>query len=188
MRPNWMRLAVAIVTVLSTAVVMRGSALAGTVRAMNLEQMTDRADLIFTGRVVGKRAEWNAERTRIFTFVTFEVDNYLKGGNDARLTTVRLLGGQIGRYIALLPGTPQFSVGEEVLLFCAGEQARIPSVLGLSLGKFTISTRSDGERILKRDISTLMLANYDTRSRQPGDPVRRYRLSDVATRIAEHQR
>ncbi len=161
---------------------------AGTVRAMNLEQMTDRADMIFTGQVIGKRAEWNAERTRIYTYVTFEVETYFKGGNDARVATVRLLGGQVGPYLAHLPGTPQFGIGEEVLLFCAGQKARIPSVLGLSLGKFTIASSADGERILKRDISTLMLANYSTKSRKPGDPVRRYRLSDVLARIAGYQR
>ncbi len=165
-----------------------GRSEAGTVRAMNLEQMTDRADMIFTGRVVGKRAEWNAERTRIYTYVTFEVETYLKGGSEARVATVRLLGGRVGRYLAHLPGTPQFGIGEEVLLFCAGQKARVPSVLGLSLGKFTIASNADGERILKRDISTLMLANYSTKSRKPGDPVRRYRLSDVAARIAEYQR
>jgi hypothetical protein len=78
-------------------------------------------------------------------------------------------------------------MGEDVLLFCAGDQARLPSVLGLSLGKFTITRNADGERMLRRDISTLMLASYNTKSRQPGDPVRRYRLADVASRIAEYQ-
>lgn len=164
------------------------SASAGTVRAMNLQEMTERADMIFTGRVLGKRAEWNAERTRIYTFVTFEVENYLKGGAGSQVATVRLLGGQVGPYLAHLPGTPQFTVGEDVLLFCAGEQARVPSVLGLSLGKFTITSSANGERIVKRDISTLMLANYSTASRKPGDPVRRYRLQDVAARIEEYQR
>lgn len=185
-RPS--RLALTLLMVWGALALSFGSGEAGTVRAMNLEQMTDRADMIFTGRVVGKRAEWNTERTRIYTYVTFEIETYLKGGNDSRVATVRLLGGQVGRYLAHLPGTPQFGIGEEVLLFCAGDQARLPSVLGLSLGKFTITSSADGERILKRDISTLMLANYNTKSRQPGDPVRRYRLADVASRIAEYQR
>jgi len=182
------RLALNLAVVCGGLALSFGSSEASTVRAMNLEQMTDRADMIFTGRVVGKRAEWNAERTRIYTYVTFEVETYLKGGSNARVATVRLLGGQVGRYLAHLPGTPQFGIGEDVLLFCAGDQARLPSVLGLSLGKFTITSNADGERILKRDISTLMLANYNTKSRQPGDPVRRYRLRDVASRIAEYQR
>jgi len=188
MRTMWIRRVLALVVLGGALAPIRDSAEASTVRAMNLEQMTDRADMIFTGRVVSMRAEWNAERTRIYTYVTFEVDRYLKGGNDARVATVRLLGGKVGRYVSHLPGTPQFGIGEEVLLFCAGQQARIPSVLGLSLGKFTISTTMDGERILRRDISTLMLANYNTKSRKPGDPVQRYRLADVAALIAEHQR
>jgi len=188
MRSIPIRLMLTLVMLLGALTLNLGTTEAGTVRAMNLEQMTVRADMIFTGRVLGKRAEWNAERTRIYTYVTFEVETYLKGGSEARVATIRLLGGQVGRYLAHVPGTPRFSLGEEVLLFCAGQQARIPSVLGLSLGKFTIAKNAEGERILKRDISTLMLANYSTKSRKPGDPVRRYRLSDVAARIAEHQR
>ena len=167
----------------ASMLVTHTSARAGTVVAMSLEQMTARADLIFTGRVLGERADWNAERTRIFTYVTLEVDRYFKGRSESSLVTVRLLGGRVGRYIAHLPGSPKFAIGEKVLLFCAGEQARMPSVLGLSLGKFTIVTDTAGEQIVKRDISTLMLANYSTASRRPGDPVQRYRLSDVAARI-----
>lgn len=188
MRSNSIRL-LPMLAILGGALASVGDVVeASTVRAMNLEQMTDRADMIFTGRVASLRADWNAERTRIYTYVTFEVDDYLKGGNGADIATVRLLGGKVGRYVSLLPGTPQFGIGEEVLLFCAGRQARIPSVLGLSLGKFTITTAASGERMLRRDISTLMLANYNTKSRKPGDPVRRYRLSDVVARIEEHQR
>jgi hypothetical protein len=160
-------------------------AAASTVVAMNLDQMSERAETIFLGRVTGTRADWNAERTRIYTYVTFEVERYLKGGGDSKVATVRLLGGRVGAYLAMVPGTPRFDAGEEVLLFCAGGGARIPTVLGMSLGKFTVVTDSSGEKILKRDISGLMLANYRTDSRKPGDPVTRYRLEDVESRIRE---
>jgi len=160
-------------------------AAASTVVAMTLEQMSERAETIFLGRVTGTRADWNAERTRIYTYVTLEVDRYLKGGSDSKVTTVRLLGGRVGPYLAMVPGTPQFDVGEEVLLFCAGAGARIPTVLGMSLGKFTIATDASGEKIVKRDISGLMLANHRTDARKPGDPVTRYRLSEVESRIQE---
>jgi len=173
---------------LTLPLVFSSTSSAGTVVAMSLNQMIDRADSIFTGRVVGQRAEWNADRTKIHTFVTLEVEDYLKGGTGSRVTTVRLLGGRVGRYIAHLPGNPQFEVGEDVLLFCAGTQARIPSVLGLSLGKFRITADRSGERYIQRDISTLMRKGYSTASRRPGDPVNRYRLADVTERIAEHQR
>ena len=167
----------------------RVGAEAGTVLAMNLEQMTDRADMIFVGRVVGQRADWSADRKRIYTYATFEVDRYLKGGaSGSRQATLRLLGGQVGPYLAKVAGMPQFTEGEEVLLFCAGAAARMPTVLGMSLGKFTIATDGVGERIVRRDISTLMLANYRTDSRKPGDPVNRELLADVEERIHGHLR
>ncbi len=187
MRCIWTRLSV-LLAALSFLTAGPSYIEAGSVVAYNLEQMTDRADLIFMGHVVGKRAEWSADRARIYTLVTFEVDDYLKGGNEARVTTVRLLGGQVGRYLAMVSGTPQFGIGEEVLLFCAGGGARIPSVLGLSLGKFSITTDGSGERIVKRDISTLMVANHNTRARKPDDPITRYRLADIRSRIEVYQR
>jgi hypothetical protein len=156
-----------------------------TVVAMTLEEMSERAESIFVGRVTGTRADWNAERTRIYTYVTFDVSRYLKGGSGSRTATVRVLGGQVGPYLASIPGSPRFDRGEEVLLFCAGGGARVPTVLGLSLGKFTLATDSSGEKIVKRDISSLMLASHRTDARKPGDPVTRYRLSDVESRIQE---
>jgi hypothetical protein len=161
------------------------SASAATVVAMSLEQMSDRADAIFVGRVEGIRSDWNAERTRIYTYVTFEVDRYLKGGRGGRLETVRLLGGQVGPYLAMVPGTPQFVEGEEVLVFQVGGGARIPTVLGLSMGKFSIVRDPSGETMVKRDISSLMLANHRTDSRKPGDPLSRYRLGEVESKIRE---
>jgi hypothetical protein len=187
MRPNWIPLACLVAT--AALLLPQRGAEAGTVLAMNLEQMTDRADVIFVGRVAGQRADWSADRTRIYTYVTFEVDRYLKGGGaQSRQTTVRLLGGQLGPYMVRVPGMPQFTEGEDVLLFCSGAGARIPTVLGMSLGKFTIATNGAGERIVRRDISTLMLANYRTDSRQPGDPVNRYLLADIEGRIHDYLR
>lgn len=160
-------------------------ATASTVLAMSLEQMTERAQMIFTGRVVGTRADWNAERTRIYTYVTLEVDRFLKGDATSNTVTIRMWGGRVGRYRSFVPGTPQFATGENVLLFCSGAQARVPTVLGLSLGKFSVTADGSGEAMLKRDISGLMIANHRSDSRQVGDPVTRFRLSEVESRIAE---
>ncbi|HSF18303.1 MAG TPA: hypothetical protein VLK65_22400 [Vicinamibacteria bacterium] len=161
---------------------------AATVVAMNLEQMTGRSDVIFVGRVTGQRADWNADRTALYTYTTFDVDRYLKGGSAARSMTIRLPGGQVGPFMVRMPGAPSFEPGEEVLLFCSGAGARIPTVLGLSLGKFTITADPSGEKIVKRDISGLVLANFRTDSRTPADPVNRYRLADIEARIAEFSR
>jgi hypothetical protein len=156
---------------------------AATVEPMTLGQMAQRAEAIFIGKVIGRRADFNAQRNRIYTYVTFEVERFLKGGGGEREMTIRMWGGQVGPYTSIVPGTPQFIDGEEVLLFCSGSGARIPMLLGLSLGKFTITTDEAGERILKRDISGLVLANYRTDSRSVGTPPTRFQLSEVEARI-----
>ena len=156
---------------------------AATVEAMTLDEMAQRAEMIVVGRVMGSRSDWNAQRTRIYTYFTFEVERFLKGGAGEREITIRLWGGQVGGFTSMVPGTPQFIDGEEVLLFCSGSRARIPTVLGLSLGKFSITQNAAGEKILKRDISGLVLRNYRTDSRPVGAPPTRYRLSDVESRI-----
>lgn len=156
---------------------------AATVEAMTLNEMAQRAEMILIGRVASSRADWNTRRTRIYTYVTLEVERFLKGGAGEDEITIRHWGGEAGGFRSLVPGSPQFVVGEEVLLFCAGTRARVPTVLGLALGKFTITRDAAGARILKRDISGLVLANYRTDSRPVGTPPTRYRLSDVESRI-----
>lgn len=160
---------------------------AATVEAMTLEEMAQRADFIFVGRAVDSRADWNVQRTRIYTYTTFQVERFIKGGTGGgsgeEQVTLRLWGGELGPMRSIVPGTPQFASGEEVLLFCVGSGARIPTLLGLALGKFTLTRDDAGETMLKRDISGLVLANYRTNSQPAGTPPTKYRLSDVEARI-----
>ncbi len=178
----WWLMGLAVV-ILTASVPANGA----TVEAMTLEEMAQRADLIFVGRAVGSRAYWNVQRTRIYTYTTFQVERFIKGGTGGgsgeEQVTLRLWGGELGPMRSIVPGTPQFATGEEVLLFCVGSGARIPTLLGLALGKFTLTRDDAGETMLKRDISGLVLANYRTNSQPAGTPPTRYRLSDVEARI-----
>src|SRR3989304_1353043 len=70
-----------------------GPAQGATVEAMTLEEMAQRADLIFVGRSVDSRADWNAQHTRIYTYTTFEVERFLKGGAGERQVALRTWGG-----------------------------------------------------------------------------------------------
>jgi hypothetical protein len=177
------KLAVVLMVLIVGSLAPWSDAEAATVEAMTLDDMAERAETIFVGRVVGTRADWNARRTRIYTYVTLEVKRFLKGGAGESEITVRHWGGEVGAFRAMVPGSPHFIVGEDVLLFCAGTRARVPTVLGLALGKFTLTRDSAGAAILKRDISGLILANYRSDSRPVGTLPTRYRLSEVESRI-----
>ena len=143
------------------AVAVEGS----TVRYLPLDEMATRADQIFTGEVVGVTSQMNARGTGIYTFVTIAVDEYLKGGRRSVLT-LRILGGEAEGYRLTVPGSPTFSLGEEVLVFTDGGAGRIPTVLGMAAGKFALKRdRATGEQILERSLAGLTL--QDSR----GDPV-----------------
>ncbi len=130
---------------------------ASTVRFLPLDQMAVRADQIFTGEVVGIASQVDARRTGIFTFVTIEVDEYLKGGRRGVLT-LRFLGGEAEGYRLTVPGSPEFHLGEEVLVFTDGGAGRIPTVLGMAAGKFRLQRDPvSGERLLERSLDGLNL-------------------------------
>lgn len=128
---------------------------ASTVRRLTLDEMAVRADRIFTGTVVGIASQVNARRTAIHTFVTIEVEEYLKGGRR-NLLTLRFLGGEAAGYRLVVPGSPVFHRGEEVLVFSEGRAGRIPTVLGMAAGKFTVDRDpATGDRMLRRSLAGL---------------------------------
>ena len=155
------------------ALALAGMLEASTVRFLPLDQMAVRADQIFTGEVVGIASRMNARRTGIFTFVTIEVDEYLKGGRRGVLT-LRFLGGEAEGYRLTVPGSPAFHLGEEVLVFSDGGAGRIPTVLGMAAGKFRLGRDPvTGERLLERSLEGLNLEDSSgarITANQPGSP------------------
>lgn len=136
-------------------VVLSGGLEASTVRRLTLDEMAVQADQILTGQVVGIASQVNARRTGIYTFVTIEVEEYLKGGRR-NLFTLRFLGGEAEGYRLVVAGSPVFHLGEEVLVFSDGGAGRIPTVLGMAAGKFTVDRDpGTGDRVLRRSLAGL---------------------------------
>ena len=165
---------------------------ASTVRRLTLDEMAVRADQIFMGEVVGITSQMNARRTGIHTFVTIEVDEYLKGGRR-KLLTLRFLGGDAEGYRLVVPGSPVFHLGEEVLVFSDGGAGRIPAVLGMAAGKFTVDRDpATGDRVLRRSLAGLTFGGPEGREPagiplQPGAALSRgpVPLDEVRRAVAE---
>lgn len=153
---------------LALALVLAGTLEASTVRRLTLDEMAVHADQIFTGEVVGIASQLNARRTGIYTFVTIEVDEYLKGGRR-NLLTLRFLGGEAEGYRLVVPGSPVFQLGEEVLVFSDGGAGRIPTVLGMAAGKFTVDRDPEtGAQVLERSLAGLTLEDPGAVPPAPG--------------------
>jgi hypothetical protein len=82
-----------------------------------IKSLAEGSDIIITGKVVAQNSVWNEDRTRIFTNVTIQVDEYLKGNNTGSRLIVSHQGGEIGEVGELYSHTPAFNNAEEVLLF-----------------------------------------------------------------------
>ncbi len=150
--------AVVFVAAMGAGVFATGAVEASTVRYLALDEMAREAHSVFTGEVVGVKSQWNARRSRIHTFVTVRVSRFLKGGRGGRLVTLRVLGGEAEGYRLLVSGAPSFRLRERVLVFSEGGAGRVPTVLGLAAGKFTIREDPEtGEETLHRSLKGLTL-------------------------------
>jgi hypothetical protein len=106
------------------------------------------SQLIVYGRVSDIRSEWSADRRRIDSVLSIEVGSYLKGG-PGETVTVRVPGGQIGRYKSVTIGAPEFRAGDEAVFFLTARGPGVAQVFGLSQGVFRVrrDTRT-GQRLV----------------------------------------
>lgn len=87
---------------------------------------------IVHGRVTDVRAEWIDGRRAIETVVTLDAREYLKG-NLGGTVSVRVPGGQIGRYRTIFVGAPALHAGDDLVLFLRGDR-----IVGLNQGAFRV--------------------------------------------------
>jgi hypothetical protein len=100
-------------------------------------EIVNGADIIAYGRVAEMSVEWTDDRKRIDTLVTLQVGTYLKGGPGDTLV-FKVPGGTIGRYRNVLVGAPQFTEGEEAVVFLNVRGSDLPFVFGLNQGVFRV--------------------------------------------------
>jgi len=120
----------------SVMVVMAASAGATTVLPVDLASMVDSADLIFVGTVIGSESVPTKDGSYAFTYVTFDVEQALKGVPRAGKTvTLRLAGGQVGSDVFTVEGAPAFALGGRHLLFVEGNDRYLVPLVGMFQGK-----------------------------------------------------
>jgi hypothetical protein len=122
--------------------------------------------VIVHGRVVRVESQLAGPQRVIESVVTISVIQSLKG--DAGATVAfRVPNGQVGRYRRVLVGAPEFTAGDEVVVFLAGRPPALPSVFGLNQGLYRV-TRDAAARAM---VTPPRMAGSDGRIVR-GDPAR----------------
>jgi hypothetical protein len=101
-------------------------------------EIVNGSDIIAYGRVVETTVEWGDDRKRVDTLVTMQVGTYLKGDRGTTLV-FKVPGGTIGRYMNITVGAPQFTEGDEAVVFLNVRGTDLPFVFGLNQGVFRVT-------------------------------------------------
>lgn len=113
----------------------------------NLNELTNEAEMIFTGRVIDIRSEWSPDHTTIYTFVTFAPTEILKGQIGSAVE-LRFEGGTVDDTTIEVGEVPTFERDQQVLLFAHGNGQAICPLVGWSQGYFRIETDDQGRETI----------------------------------------
>jgi hypothetical protein len=120
-----------------------GSLQATLVPRMSLEEVVDASESIVQGTVVRTWSAWDEGHKYIWTHYEIQVADRLKGNLPGRVV-VSEPGGTVGEIELQIAGTPQYKVGEEVVLFAERTPLGLLRTCGWGQGKFQISRSARG--------------------------------------------
>ncbi len=107
-----------------------------------IKQLTKSSDLIIVGKVLSKKSFWNHDKSRIFTDVSIEAEEYLKGKSSPNIT-ITVPGGEIGEIGELYTHMPKFDDEEEMILFAQKDKKNQLRVTEGELGKIRLITNKE---------------------------------------------
>ncbi len=122
---------------------------ATTVIPPTFDELVSRAQIVFEGRVTGLKSQWIGEGAehRIVTYVTFKVDDTLKG--DAGATySIRMLGGTVDGRTMEVTDAPKFKVGDHDVLFVENNGSQFIPLVGIQHGRFRVQKDQTGRSTL----------------------------------------
>ena len=118
---------------------------ATTILGMNIDEVAQDAELIFEGKVVEHNVREKAAGM-IVTYVTFRIEELIKGEYDETLLELKFTGGRLGRQIMEISGLRIPSPNEEGIYFVESVNRNLVNpLLGWSQGHYLIYEQN-GER------------------------------------------
>jgi hypothetical protein len=146
---------------------------------MSAKDLTEKSTAVLYGRCSKLKAEWNENRSIIYTYATIVPEEYIKGnlGSEAMIA---IPGGRVDDIIYEVSEMPVFAEGEEVVVFIWTNLAGKNLITGGFQGKMKIEKDSKtGKRSV--DISETAL-EVDTQAQDTEKP-RKVVLEDFVTKL-----
>lgn len=121
----------------------------------DIKNLSAGADMIITGKVVDQKSNWSSDNSRIYTQVTIQVDEYLKGSDNQDRIVITHLGGEVGSVGETYSHIPTFTDDENVLVFVKkSAKDESLSVFEGEEGKLTLyQNKNTGEKVTSKNVS-----------------------------------
>lgn len=138
------------------------SATATTVVPPTFDQLVVESEQVFRGVATGIRCEWKGtgDQRRIVTLVTFEVREVILGDLPATIE-LEFLGGEIDGEGMLVAGQPKFEVGDEDILFVAGNRVSLCPLVAMMYGRYLVVRESETQAFVARENGVPLTAVQD---------------------------
>ena len=130
-------------------------------REVPLDEMIVDAEAIVIGQVaqVGTQIQMRHGQAWPWTVNTVRVESWLKGSGGPTVALSER-GGRFGDRIMAVAGTPQYRVGEAVVVFLWRDPEGRLRTYGMAMGKYRIEADPSGP-IVSRELDAVAFARFD---------------------------
>ena len=133
------------------------------------EDLITSSRLIVSGEVKSVRFQKSASDQSIYTYVKVDVRQVFKGNLADRHIVLKELGGSADGISVVIPGSPHFEAGKQVLLFLNTAPDGTLHIAHLFMGKYDVTQDAKtGEPKVKRNIDA---ENLNLLGRQQGEEI-----------------
>ncbi|NTV14739.1 MAG: hypothetical protein HGA96_12545 [Desulfobulbaceae bacterium] len=151
---------------------------AASIRQVTMDEMLQQCQFVFEGQVLTIEAKENAQK-RIHTFVTFAIQEIIKGEYHSDTITLSFLGGTVGDVTMGVSDMQYPQVGEHGIYFVESlDRVQVHPLYGWDQGHFLVeadNTGTDRVMTLSKQPVTEVLGDSPAKlmnsSKEPGQPL-----------------
>jgi len=147
--------------------------IAASVKAVSMYEMLQASQFVFEGTVQSIEAK-EGNNKRIYTYVTFAIQDIIKGRYLAKTITLRFMGGTVGDVAMVISDMDFLETGEHGIYFVESlKRHQVNPLYGWQQGHFLVEPDGDTgtERILTRDkqpVTEIQRNSSGTSAQGPG--------------------
>lgn len=139
---------------------------ASTVVPLSVEEMTRRSAVVARAKVRSSVSSWGEQKKHIFTKTVLELSEVWVGEVTREIELVTL-GGQVGDRVSKVAGGPEFTEGDDVVVFLGwSERQQRYYLLGLSQGYYRVEEDAEDTTFWAKPV--MAAPNAD----RPNTPIR----------------